>query len=133
MSNETKNRHVDQKVDMITHIVQFCLVDQLIIYLGSDWTNTWNYRDICALMRSNYSQYIQSEALSNGLKCLKFGHYFNQPLNDFNFPENLTRLEFGNWFDQSLSEERMPKNLTLLKLGDTYAQPLSSNLIKLAY
>jgi len=65
---------------------------------------------------------VQYLKLSDVVKVIKTGYYFNQVLTDL--PINLTYLELGHCYNNPLPN--LPKNLTTLILGDEYDQPLNN-------
>ena len=63
----------------------------------------------------------KSSILPNSLTHLKFGKFFNQPVDKL--PNSLINLEFGFEFNQSV--DNLPNTLTYLKFGQYFNQPVT--------
>ncbi|KYR03086.1 hypothetical protein DLAC_00578 [Tieghemostelium lacteum] len=76
----------------------------------------------------NYNINIQIPAgiLMEPLKKLTFGELYNQPINEFTFPETVKELIFGDSFQQPISRNQLPKSLVILDLGYNNHQLLDS-------
>ncbi len=57
------------------------------------------------------------------LRVLKFGKYFNQPVDDIKFPEGLESLQFGMSFNQPVNQLQLPMGLKHLVFGQGFNQP----------
>lgn len=55
--------------------------------------------------------------LPSSLESLRFGEYFNQPIENLQLPCSLTSLTFGSQFNQSLDGVKLPDSLTELDMG----------------
>lgn len=67
------------------------------------------------------------------VKIIKFGKYFNQNIDNINFPNTITHIYFGNNFNQNIDNIKWPQSLLYLSFGK-YFNPSkifdNNNIIK---
>jgi hypothetical protein len=64
-----------------------------------------------------------------GLLYLKFGYYFNQPINENILPNSLTHLIFGYEFNQTININVLSNSLTHLTFGYNFNQLINENIL----
>lgn len=57
-------------------------------------------------------------------KRISMGFYFNEPIDNIVFPDNIETLYFGDEFNQRI--DNLPKNLIHLTVGKRFNQPLDN-------
>ena len=69
---------------------------------------------------------VRRSVLPNKLQNLKFGYFFNHPLNNVTFPDTLEHLSFGYLFNQPIDCHTIhfPTNLKNLSIEGMFNQPI---------
>jgi len=57
-------------------------------------------------------------------KTLYFNEGFNEPINDFNWPNSINEIKFGYHFNQSLENINWPKSINCIIFGADFNQPI---------